>query len=141
MVYVWPVYQNLDKRTCFTIIFLPLKQRLTLFQIWIFFNYTFTYYMSQLVLSRIDSPKSTSSILMENCGHSTCPGWPILFLYALAHKAWLWKVFFEIDASSYSVKITCILLRQSPSLKKMDVSWAKSIILISWYPIFTTLTH
>ena len=47
--------------------------------------------------------------------------------------AWLFeKLIFELDASSYSFKITCILSKQVISLKKMVVSSAKFTILISW---------
>ena len=68
--------------------------------------------------------------------HFVCPDLSILFLYAAAHKAWLFeKSIFELDASSYSFKTTCILLRQVTSLKKMLLSSAKFIILISWSPI------
>ena len=39
--------------------------------------------------------------------------------YAPAHKSWLFEKFiFELQASSYSFKITCILVRQVISLKK-----------------------
>ena len=42
------------------------------------------------------------------------------------------KFIFELDASSYSFKITCILSTQVISLNKMMVSSAKFTILISW---------
>ena len=50
--------------------------------------------LSQLELLRIELPKFTPSILIENCDHSICPGWWILFLYAPAHKVWLLKNLF-----------------------------------------------
>ena len=51
-------------------------------------------------------------------------------------EAWLFEKFiFELDVSSYSFKITCILSRQVISLKKMVVLSAKFTILISWSPI------
>ena len=51
-------------------------------------------------------------------------------------KAWLFEKFiFELDASSYSFKITFILSRQVISLKKMVVLSAKFADLISWSPI------
>ena len=40
-----------------------------------------------------------------------------------------------VDASSYIFKISCILLRQVISLKKMVKSSAKFTVLISWSPI------
>ena len=49
------------------------------------------------------------------------------------------KFIFELDASKYSFKITCILLRQVISLKKMVVLSAKSTILISCSPIWIPL--
>ena len=36
MLQIWPTYHSLDKMVCFTIIFLPLKEGLTLFLIWFF---------------------------------------------------------------------------------------------------------
>ena len=40
MLQIWPTYHSLDKRVWFTIIFLPLKESLTLFLM--FFPDTFT---------------------------------------------------------------------------------------------------
>ena len=72
-----------------------------------------------------------------NCNYSSWPGWWILFLYALPHKGLaFWKNYLWTSLSfSYSLKITCILLRQVISLKKMMVLSVKFIILISWSPI------
>ena len=81
------MYHSLDKKIWFTIIFLSLKESLALFQIWIFVIIP-SLILSQFELSRIELPKLTLSILMENCEHSICLGWSI-FLYA--HKAWLLK--------------------------------------------------
>ena len=56
-----------------------------------------------------------------NCDYSCWPGWWIL--YALPHKGLaFWKNYLWTSLSfSYSLKITCILLRQVISLKKMVV--------------------
>ena len=72
-----------------------------------------------------------------NCDYSSCPGWWILFLYAPPHKGLaFWKNYLWTSLSfSYSLKITCILLMQVISLKKMVVLWVKFTILISWSPI------
>ena len=72
-----------------------------------------------------------------NCDSSSCPGWWILFLYAPPHKGLaFWKNYLWTSLSfSYSLKITCILLRQVISLKKMVVLSVKFTILISWSPI------
>ena len=117
IVQIWPMYHSLDKRVWFTIIFLPLKESLTLFQIWIFY-YTFTYFVPfGVIKNRVT--KVNSKYFNGNFA-----------------EAWLFEKFiFELDASSYSFKITCILLRQVISLKKMVVSWAKFTILISCSPI------
>ena len=58
-----------------------------------------------------------------NCDYSSWPGWWILFLYALPHKGLaFWKNYLWTSSSfSYSLKSTCILLRQVMSLKKMMV--------------------
>ena len=58
------MYHSLEKSIWFTVIFLPLKESLTLFQIWIFFTIP-SLISSDLELSRIKLPKLTSSILME----------------------------------------------------------------------------
>ena len=58
------MYYNLEKRIWFRIIFLPLKESLTLFQVKIFFLYL-QLICPSLELSRIVLPESISSILME----------------------------------------------------------------------------
>ena len=72
-----------------------------------------------------------------NCDYSSWRGWWILFLYAPPHKGLaFWKNYLWTSLSfSYSLKITCILLRQVISLKKMMVLSVKFTILISWSPI------
>ena len=72
-----------------------------------------------------------------NCDYSSWPGWWLLFLYALPHKGLtFWKNYLWTNLSfSYSLKITCILLRQVISLKEMVVLWVKFTIIISWSPI------
>ena len=74
-----------------------------------------------------------------NFDYSCWPGWWIL--YALPHKGLaFWKNYLWTNLSfSYSLKITCILLRQVISLKKMMVLSVKRTILISWSPIFIPL--
>ena len=115
IVQIWPIYHSLEKRVWYTIIFLPVKESLTLFQIWIF-CYTFTYFVPfGVIKNRVT--KVNSKYFKRNCA-----------------EAWLFEKFiFELDASSYSFKIIN-LLRQVISLKKMVVSSAKFIILISWSP-------
>ena len=91
--------------------------------------------MSHWELSRIVLPKV--KYFNGNCDYSSWPGWWIIFLYTLPHKGltfsknYLWPNL----SFSYSLKITCILLRQVISYKKMVVLSVKSTILISWSPI------
>ena len=115
------MYHSLDKSVWFTIIFLPLKESLTLFQIWIFYH-TFTYFVPfGIIKNRVT--KFNSKYVNGNCA-----------------EAWFFeKFFFELDASSYSFKITCVLLRQVRSLRKIVVTSAKFTILISWSPIYIPL--
>ena len=96
VVYIWPIYQSLEKRIWFTILFQENLQWLILYQ---------------LELSRTELPKCTPSILMEMWPyHLSC--FINSFLYDPACKAWLFENFvFELEAS-YSFKITCILVRQ-----------------------------
>ena len=72
-----------------------------------------------------------------NCDYSSWPGWWILFLHALPHKgSAFWKNYLWTSLSlSYSLKITCFLLRQVISLKKMVVLSLKFTIIISWFPV------
>ena len=61
------------------------------------------------------------------------------FLYDQACKAWLFeKLVFELEAS-YSFKITCILVKQVISLKKIGGIISKIYCLVSWSPICTSL--
>ena len=76
---------------------------------------------------------------MESRDHTICAVVSVLFLYDPACKAWLFeKVIFEIGAS-YSIKITCILVRQVISLKKNCGVISKVDCLVSWSPICTPL--
>ena len=79
----------------------------------------------------------------RNCDYSSCAGSWILFLYEPLHKSLaFWKNYlWAILSFSYSVKITCILLIQVISLKKMVVLSVKFTILISWSPICIPLIH
>ena len=87
------------------------------FQIWIF-CYTFTYF----VPFGVTENRVTKVNLKYFNGNFA--------------KAWFFEKFiFELDASSYSFKINCILSKQVISRKKMVVSSAKFTILISWSPI------
>ena len=75
---------------------------------------------------------------MENCDHAICPVLSIL-LYDLASKAWLFEKFtFELEASN-SFKITCILVRQVISHKKIGGVISKTYCLVSWSSICTPL--
>ena len=71
-----------------------------------------------------------------NCDYSSCLCWWVLFLYPPPYKGlvfwknYLWTSLFF----SFSLKITCILLRLVISLKKIMVSSVKFTILISWFP-------
>ena len=90
------MYQNLEKRVwLFTIIFLPLKESLTLFKYG--FSATLLLISSHIELLRIELPKLTSSILMEIV---TIPVVLVDEFYFYMHhpiKAWLFeKIIFEL---------------------------------------------
>ena len=72
IVYIWPIYQSLDKRIWFTILFFFIPKWVALFQILIVFAKLWLI-LFQLELSRTKLPKCSRSILMENCDHSICP--------------------------------------------------------------------
>ena len=111
-VYIWYIYQSLDKRIWFAILFQENLQWLIL---------------SQLEISKTELPKCTLSILMEMWPyHLSC--FINSFLYGPACKAWLFEKFiFELEAS-YSFKITCILVRQVILLRILVMSSAKFIV-------------
>ena len=97
--------------------------------------------MSHLELSRIDLPKLTSSILMGIVTIQVVLVDEFYFYMHHLHKGLaFWKNCLWTSSSfSYCVKITCILLRQVISPKKMVVLSVKFTILISWSPICTPL--
>ena len=80
IVQICPMYGNLDKKVWFAIIFLPLKECLTVFQIWIFY-YTFTYFVPfGVIKNRVTKVNSKS--FNGNCA-----------------KAWLFeKCIFELQS-------------------------------------------
>ena len=123
VVYIWPIYQSLEKRIWFTILFQENLQWLILYQ---------------LELSRTELPKCTPSILMEMWPyHLSC--FINSFLYDPACKAWLFeKLIFE-PVASYSFKVTCILVRQVILLRKLGGVISKIYCLVSWSPICTPL--
>ena len=64
IVQTWSIYHSLDKKVWLLIMFLPLKESLTLFNIWISFAIP-SLFLSDLELSRIELPTLTPSTLME----------------------------------------------------------------------------
>ena len=100
-----------------------------------------SFILSDLELSRIKLSKLPPSILMEILIVSfVLVDQFYFFMHQLMHKAWLFdKFIFELDASSYSFKVTCIILRQVISFRKMVMLSAKLTILISWSPICVPL--
>ena len=78
---------------------------------------------------------------MYNCDHVICPGFPVLFLCATAHKVGIFEKFvFELEAFSCDFKTGCILVWQLMSLiKKIVLSSGKFNIFISGSPVCTPL--
>ena len=118
-------------------IFLPLKESLTLFQIWNFFVKR-SFILSQLKLLREEFTKLIEAIWWDILTLSFVLAYQFLFLYVTAYirhslyKAWLFEKFiFDLESSS------CILLRQVISSKKMVMLSAKFTNLIPWSPICT----
>ena len=73
---------SLEKRIFFTIIVLPLKGSITLFQIWIFFAIIFSY----LELLRKKVTKINFKCFSGSSDYSSCPGRSIPFSNTPAHK-------------------------------------------------------
>ena len=109
-----PMYHRLYQRVWFTIIFSLFTSQRESHSVpaMNFFIYTFTYFVpSGFIKNRVTQVNSKNFNGMFS--HFSCLGWSILLLYAPAHKDSLFEIFtFELDASSYSFKITCILLWQ-----------------------------
>ena len=72
------MYQSLDQKNWFIIIFLTLKESLTLLNLHLFCPI-------EVIQRRID--KINTIILMENFDHAICPGLSVLFLYVPAYRA------------------------------------------------------
>ena len=116
-----------------------LSKRVSLCSRYGFFCYTFIY-LAWFGVIKNRVTKVNSKYFNGNCDRFICLDWSILFLYAPVHKTLLFEKFiFELDASSHSFKITCVLLRQVITLKKIVLSSAKFTILISWSPICVPL--
>ena len=128
------MYQSLDKRIWFIIIFLSLKESLNLFQIWNFFVKLSYFNPIGVIERRIY--KVNKSILMENL---TMPFVLVYQFYCYTPQAiglvYLKSLSLELEAFSCSFKITCIPLKQIVSPKEMVMWSAKFTNLISWSPI------
>ena len=127
------MYHSLETKIWFLIIFLLLKESLTLIRDMVFLL-TFNYFVPFGVIENRFT-KINFKYFNGNCDYSSCPGWWILFLYAPPHKGLaFWKNYLVYLCTglsfSYSLKITCILLRQVTCLKKMEVLSVKFTILI-----------
>ena len=96
--------------------------------------------LSQSLLLRIELPKCIPSILGKDWDHIIFYSLSVLFSYVLARGAQFFeKIIFELEAFSYSFKMTLSLAKQLILPRKMVVSSAKFIILISWSPFCTPL--
>ena len=128
---IWPLYHSLETRIWFLITFFT-SQRESHSVPDMGFLLTFNYFVPFGVIENRFT-KINFKYFNGNCDYSSCPGWWILFLYAPPHKGLaFWKNYLWASLSfSYSLKITCILLKQVISLKKMVVLPAKFTILIS----------
>ena len=133
---IWPIYQSLDKRIWFTV--LSSLSELHCVPNIGFLCWTITNFVPNGVIKDRTTkmyPKYFNGKL-----------WPYQlscfinsFLYYPACKAWLFeKLIFELEAS-YSFNITCILVRQVISLKKVGSVISKILCLVSWFPICTPL--
>ena len=137
IIFIWTMYQSLDKRIQFIMIFLPIKDSLTLFQMWNFFVKLWLI-LSQSVLSREEFTKLTQAFWREVLTLSFVLAYQFYFYISQPIRLDFFEKFvFELESSSYSFKITCILLRQVISPKKMVMSSGKFTNLILWSAICT----
>ena len=128
------MYHSLETRIWFLIIFLPLKETHSVPDMG--FLLTLSYLVPFGVIEN-RFIKINFKGFNGNCDYSSCPGWWILFLYTPFHKSFaFWKIYLWASLSfSHSLKITCVLLRQVISLKKMVVFSVKFTILNWCSPI------
>ena len=132
------LYQSLDKRIWFTVLFFILKWVACCSKYCCCFPQFFVKLwpiLSQSELSLTELPKCIPSIFMEDY-HLSC--FINSFLYDLANKSWFFEVYLEIW-TSYSFKITFILVLQLIPLKKNGGVIDKICCLISWSSICTPL--
>ena len=92
IVYIWPIHQSLEKSVRFTISFFSSQRELHSVRNIDFFVKLWLI-LSQLELSRIDLPKCAPNMLMQNCGHTTCPVLSILFYITQPIRLGFWKVY------------------------------------------------
>ena len=127
------MYHSLETRIWFLIIFLPLKESLTLFQTWVFCWPSIILF--HLELSRIDLPKLTSSILMEIVTFPVALVDEFCFYMHHLIKIWLFEKIFGLVYLFHIALKSLILWRHAISLKKMVVLSINFTILILWSPV------
>ena len=128
------MYHSLETRIWFLIIFLPLKESLTLFQTWVFCWPSII--LSHLELSRIDLPKLTSSLVMEIVTIPVALADEFYFYMHHLIKVWLFEKIFELVYLFHiALKSLLSILRQVKALKKMVVLSVNFTILILWSPV------
>ena len=90
------MYHSLETKIWFLIIFLLLKESLTLIRDMVFLL-TFNYFVPFGVIENRFT-KINFKYFNGNGDYSSFPGWWILFLYAAPHNVWLFeKIIFELD--------------------------------------------
>ena len=104
----------------------------------IVFLLTFNYFVPSGVIKNRFT-KINFKYFNRNCDYSSCPGSWILFWCALTHKGLAFRKNYLWTSLSYSLNITCILVRQVISLERMVELSVKFTILISWSPIWIPL--
>ena len=115
------MHHSLGMRIWFLIIFLPLKEGLTLVP-GIGFLLNFNYFVPFGVIENRFN-KINFKHYNGNCDYSSYPDWWIIFLCAPPHRCLpFWENYLWTSLSfSYSLKITYILIRQVLSLKTIVV--------------------
>ena len=103
IVYIWLIYQSLDRRIWFTIFVFHFKKSFTLFQVLIYFV-TLWLVLPQLKLSSTELPKYTPIILWKIM---TIPF--VLFYQFFFYMAQPIKFISELLEVSYSFKIIVFL--------------------------------
>ena len=119
IVYIWFIYQSLDKKVWFTILFFLSQREFSYHPVR---NIDFFLLNYDLFCSKWSYEGQITKMYINyfigKCDHTIFSCFIKFFLYDPAYKAWVFEnSIFELEAF-YSFKITCVLVMQVISFNK-----------------------